>query len=565
LTTFERRERLQFLLKTQPGIRVPELSKALDVSEGTIRNDLRALADSGQLTRVRGGAIIRDGYQGRSPAFSGRAKANAAAKQCMARWASELIEDGDAILLDASTTVYHLAQFLRDRHNLTVVTNGIEVAWDLARNHSNTVILLGGVLRPDGTSITGSLSEQFLKDLHVKTAFVSCSGFSIEAGLTEVDFFEVQLKSKMIASADSVVAMIDSSKFGKIDLTAFARTEQIQCLFTERGLDAGPIEQLQQAGVTVTVCEADSSSTFTPRQKEVRHFKIGFANLNEQDPFPIEVRRGLERAAREAGNIDLVLADNQLNAEVALDVADHFIGQGVDLMIEYQIDEQAGSRIMERFQAAGIPVIAVDIPMVGATYFGVDNYRAGRLAGEALGRWLQAHGDGQLDRLVILEEPRAGALPAARIQGQLDGLQSVIGPVPAEKQLRLNSGNTTDISRAQVLSVLKSWPRNQRYAVISFNDDVAMGALLAARELKRETDVVIVGQGADRRVREELHRPGTRIIGSTAFQPELYGEKLVPLALKILEGQPVPPAAYMEHVFVPSDDLAPAAEAPAKP
>jgi ribose transport system substrate-binding protein len=560
LTTFERRQRLQFFLKTQPGIRVPELSKALGVSEGTIRNDLRALADTGELTRVRGGAVLRDGYQGRSPAFSARAKANAASKQFIARWAADLIEDGDSILLDASTTVYNLAQFLRDRHNLTVVTNGIEVGWELARNRSNTVILLGGVLRSDGTSITGSLSEQFLKDLHVKTAFVSCSGFSIEAGLTEVDFHEVQLKSNMIASAGSVVALIDSSKFGKVDLTPFARTEQIQCLFTDRGLDAEPIEQLQRVGVSVTLCAADRSSTFTPRQKEARHFKIGFANLNERDPFPIEVRRGLERAAREAGNIDLVLADNQLSADVALDVAYRFMAQGVDLMIEYQIDEQAGSRIMEHFQDAGIPVIAVDIPMVGATFFGVDNYRAGRLAGEALGRWLQSYWEGKLERVVILEEPRAGALPAMRIQGQLDGLQSVIGPVPEEKLLRLNSGNTSDVSQAQVLSALKTWPPAQRLAVISFNDDVAMGALLAVRQLEREADVVIVGQGADRRVREELHRPGTRIIGSTAFQPELYGEKLIPLALKILDGQPVPPAMYMEHVFVPSDGLAPEAE-----
>jgi ribose transport system substrate-binding protein len=540
---------------------VPELSKELTVSEGTIRNDLKALADSGELTRVRGGAVVRDGYQGHSPAFSARAKIDAAAKQSIARWAADLIEDGDSILLDASTTVYHLAQFLRDRHNLTVITNGIEVGRELAENHSNTVILLGGVLRPDGTSITGSISEQFLKDLHVKTAFVSCSGFSVEAGLTEVDFLEVQLKSNMIASAGSVVALIDSSKFGKVDLTPFARTEQIQSLFTDLGLDAERMEQLQRAGVSVTLCEADRSSTFTPRQKEARHFKIGFANLNERDPFPIEVRRGLERAAREAGTIDLVLADNQLSAEVALEVAGRFIAQGVDLMIEYQIDEQAGSRIMERFQAAGIPVIAVDIPMVGATFFGVDNYRAGYLAGEALGRWLQATWDGKLDRLIILEEPRAGALPAARIQGQVDGLQSVIGPVPEEKQLRLNSGNTSDISQAQVYSALKTLPPAQRLAVISFNDDVAMGALLAARQLDREADVVIIGQGADRRVREELRRPGTRIIGSTAFQPELYGEMLIPLALKILDGQPVPPAVYMEHVFVPAAGLAPAAEA----
>jgi ribose transport system substrate-binding protein len=76
--------------------------------------------------------------------------------------------------------------------------------------------------------------------------------------------------------------------------------------------------------------------------------------------------------------------------------------------------------------------------------------------------------------------------------------------------------------------------------------------LTAARKLSREQDIVIVGQGADRRVREEMRRPGCRIIGSTAYEPERYGEKLIPLALKILRGEPVPPAVYIDHVFIPA-------------
>jgi ribose transport system substrate-binding protein len=246
----------------------------------------------------------------------------------------------------------------------------------------------------------------------------------------------------------------------------------------------------------------------------------------------------------------LVLADNQLSGDVALEIADRFAAQGFDLVIEYQIDEQVGGRIMDKFQRAGIPVIAIDIPMVGATFFGVDNYRAGHMAGIALGNWLKQHWTGCFDRLVILVEPRAGALPAARIQGQLDGLQLVIGQVPVEKQLTLNSGNTSEVSEAEMAVALKQLPDAHRIAVICFNDDAAIGVLAAARKMHREQDVVIVGQGADRRVREELCRPGSRIIGSTAYAPERYGEKLIPLALKILRGEPVPPAVYMEHTFV---------------
>jgi ribose transport system substrate-binding protein len=164
--------------------------------------------------------------------------------------------------------------------------------------------------------------------------------------------------------------------------------------------------------------------------------------------------------------------------------------------------------------------------------------------------WLKAHWDGCFDRLIILEEPRAGALPAARIQGMLDGLQSVISQVPPEKRLTLNSGNTSEISEAAMTAVLKRLHDEHRLAVISFNDDAAIGVLMAARQLRREADVAIVGQGADRRVREELCNPNSRIIGSTAYQPELYGKQLIELALKILRGEPVPLAVYMEHTFV---------------
>jgi ribose transport system substrate-binding protein len=264
------------------------------------------------------------------------------------------------------------------------------------------------------------------------------------------------------------------------------------------------------------------------------------------------VRRGLERAAHEAGNVDLIIADNQLSGKVAMQVAERFLEQSLDLMIEYQIDEQAGNRIIDRFRRADIPVIAVDIPMIGATFFGVDNYRAGHMAGVALGEWIKVHWGGKVDRVVILIEPRAGTLPAARIQGQLDGLQSVIGEVPADKEITLDCGNTAEISEKQMAAALKKLHAEHRLAVISFNDDAAIGALNAASRLHRQSDVVIVGQGADRRVREELKKPGSRIIGSTAYEPERYGEKLIPLALKILRGEPAPPAMYIEHAFIPA-------------
>jgi len=556
LTTFERQQRLLDIIRKQPGIRVPEIARTLDVSEGTIRNDLRALSKAGQLTRVRGGAIA-DGQRLSSPAFTARARVSEEAKRRIARWAAELVEDGDTLLFDASTTVYYLAEFLKDRRNLTVVTNGIEIARSLAQNPSNNVILLGGLMRADGTSVSGTLSHKLLEDLYIKTAILSCTGITLEAGLMEVDLDEAQLKRKMIQVAGLVVALIDSSKFGRIDLTPFARLDQITHLFTDSALDAAWVQQLRQAPLALTVCSDTTVTAYQPHGQETRHYRIGFANLTEDSPMSVDVRRGLERAASEAGNIDLIIADNRLSGDVALEVAESFLNQNLDLVIEYQIDEQAGNRIIDRFRQANLPVIAVDIPMVGATFFGVDNYRAGHLAGVALGEWIAAQWNGQLDRVIVLIEPRAGSLPAARIQGQLEGLQTVIGEISPDRQLTLDCGNTAEISEKQVVAALKDLPDAHHLAVISFNDDAAIGALNAACRQHRQADVVIVGQGADRRVREALRDPHSRIIGSTTYNPERYGEKLIPLALRILRGEPVPPAVYLEHTFVRAEKTSP--------
>ncbi len=262
-TIFERRQRLISALNENPGIRVPELAEHLDVSEGTIRNDLRALAELGQLTRVRGGGVPNNSQQGRSPAFEARVMANQVNKQCIARLAASLVEDGDSILLDASSTVYHLATFLQERRSLTVITNGLEAGRVLAKNPTNTVILLGGVLRTDGTSITGPLGEMLLRDLHVKSAFVSCSGFTTEIGLTEVDIHEAQLKRKMIANANRVIALIDSSKFGRVDLSPFARIHQVACILTDCDLSSDWIEKLRHVGIEYTLCGPCNTHEFS--------------------------------------------------------------------------------------------------------------------------------------------------------------------------------------------------------------------------------------------------------------------------------------------------------------
>ena len=254
ITTHERRQSLSELLRKQPGLRVPELAKELGISEGTVRNDLNALEEEGVLTRVHGGAVLKNTPAYFDASFGQRFQENAPAKQAIASEAATLVSDGASIFLDASTTIYYLSQRLREYHRLRVLTNGIETARLLAKDPTNTVILMGGIVNPEGSSVSGNFSDKVIRDLHVQKAFVSCSGFSLARGLTDVYLAEAQLKSNAIASAHEIFALVDSSKIGLEDLTPFSTTQQITHLFTDSGLSAEWVARLKSAGVAFTIC-----------------------------------------------------------------------------------------------------------------------------------------------------------------------------------------------------------------------------------------------------------------------------------------------------------------------
>jgi len=254
VTTYERRQSIIQLFQKRSGLRVPDLAKALGVSKGTIRNDLDALEEEGLLTRVHGGAVLSRQPSQFDSTFNIHYQEQIEAKSMIAREAAALVDDGASIFLDASTTVYHLAEQLLNCHHLRVMTNGIEVARLLAKDSTNTVVLLGGVVSPSGSSVTGSLSEQVIRNLHVQKAFVSCSGFSLERGLTDVHLAEAQLKSTAIATAREVFALVDSSKIGKEDLTPFATIDQITRLYTDSGINETWVMRLKNAGIPFTVC-----------------------------------------------------------------------------------------------------------------------------------------------------------------------------------------------------------------------------------------------------------------------------------------------------------------------
>ncbi|RYG75468.1 sugar ABC transporter substrate-binding protein [bacterium] len=316
----------------------------------------------------------------------------------------------------------------------------------------------------------------------------------------------------------------------------------------------GALSAVQLAGCNSGSSETSNSPT-TSTSGSGKRYKIGFANLTEDIPFAVRVREGIEKAAKDAGNVDLVTADNKLDGATALANADNFITQGVQGVIEFQTDEKFGKAIMDKMKEKNIPVVAIDIPMPGATFFGVDNPVAGKLAGEGLGKWIKKNWDGKVDALIMLELPQSGPVPAARMKGQRDGLEGVIGKIPENKVKHLDSKNTLEEANKLVSDTLITLPGAKHIAVVCINDDTAAGAIAAAERAGRAKDIAVVAVDASERGREQIRKPGSPQIGSTASFPEKYGEKILPRLIEALEGKKLPEKFYTTHEFLTKDNV----------
>ncbi len=285
-------------------------------------------------------------------------------------------------------------------------------------------------------------------------------------------------------------------------------------------------------------------------------YTVGFANLTEDIVFTQLVREGIVETAEELGNVDIVLADNQLDGATALSNTENFITQDVDAIIHFQTDEAFGNVIMARARAADTPVFAIDIPMPGATFFGADNYYAGQLAGEALAAWVNENWDGQADAMLVLELPQSGAIPAARMQGMEEAFQmNVDMPIEDDMIFRLDSQNTQEASFQVVSDTLPAIAEDARIVAITINDGTALGTIAAAESAGRADNLMVVGQNADPSGQEEMIKENSSYLGATGYFPENYGSQLLPQVISILECEQVDPSIYVEHVFISADNV----------
>lgn len=278
-------------------------------------------------------------------------------------------------------------------------------------------------------------------------------------------------------------------------------------------------------------------------------YVFGFANLVRNINFCLLVEQGIKQNADLAG-IELIIADNQGSGPVALQVADSFVQRNVDFVIEFQTDVNFGPQIWQKFKMAGIPVVAIDIPLGEAVFFGANNPYAGFLAGAYLAQAAVALW-GQ-DRIrnayaVVGELPQSGVVPKMRTDGEKAGILAVLKDLPKERLLTIDTKNVREVSYTEMTNLLGRIPAGAPILVTAINDGSTIGMLQAVKAAGRYNDLLAVGMNADEL---DTMMAEERMIGSVGFFPERYGNYLIPLALMMLAGSPVPPGVLIQHPMV---------------
>nr|WP_267333911.1 MULTISPECIES: transcriptional repressor AgaR [unclassified Gilliamella] len=255
MTTLQRREKIIHLLDNQNTVSVNKLSKLFKVSTVTIRNDLRHLEDKGCVLRCYGGAILNKAFAFDKPLLD-KSRINSNIKNKIAQKAAELVQDGDRIILDSGSTTAAMVPYLYKKQNLIVFTNAINIAYDLSTNTDIDVIIAGGNIRKKAYSISGPTVEEQLKMFHFNKLFLGVDGFDLNAGITTPNFAEAVVNRIMCQVSSDIIAITDSTKFGRKSFCLIEKINCINTLITDSKIPKDYLTQLHTLGINVVIADS---------------------------------------------------------------------------------------------------------------------------------------------------------------------------------------------------------------------------------------------------------------------------------------------------------------------
>ena len=252
--TSQRRASILQLLTQHGSVQVADLVAQMGVSAVTIRSDLSALEAQGLATRSHGGAMLT-----RTPpdeqTIDQKDALNHEQKERIGALAASLVQAGDNIIIDSGTTTISLARHLRAAQEVTVMTNGLNIAWELADAPGVDLILTGGLLRKQSLSIQGAQAEACLQTYSFDKLFLGVDGFDLQFGVTTHHEAEASLNHKMVERAKKIIVLTDASKFGRVSLHRIVQLDKVHTVITDASISPEYRDGLRERGIELLIAE----------------------------------------------------------------------------------------------------------------------------------------------------------------------------------------------------------------------------------------------------------------------------------------------------------------------
>ncbi|MCL4177499.1 MAG: DeoR/GlpR family DNA-binding transcription regulator [Verrucomicrobia bacterium] len=246
----ERQIRIAEYLQKVEFASLDELSELVDASTSTVRRDLTLLETKGTLRRTHGGARLLN-PPSEEFTFTARDTHQLAEKEAIGRACADLIKPNQSLILDAGTTVYHVARYLEPKLP-QIVTNSLPVANLFASANRLEVVLSGGVIYPRLGVLVGPLAVETFSKIHADVAIMSAGGITLE-GLTNSHGLLIEIQRTMMAGAQRIIVCLDHTKFGRRSVTPLSTLEPIDAVVTDSAAPADLVEAIRAAGVEVIV------------------------------------------------------------------------------------------------------------------------------------------------------------------------------------------------------------------------------------------------------------------------------------------------------------------------
>jgi DeoR family transcriptional regulator of aga operon len=252
--TSQRRASILQMLTQYGSVQVTRLVEQFGVSAVTIRSDLTALESQGVATRSHGGATLtRTAVTEQS--IHQKDALNQQQKDRIGALAATLVQPGENIIIDSGTTTISLARHLHDAQDVTVLTNGLNIAWELAGAPGVDLIMTGGLLRKQSLSIQGAQAEATLQAYSFDKLFLGVDGFDLQFGVTTHHEAEASLNQKMVERAKKVIVLTDASKFGRVSLHRIVQLNRVHTVITDASISPEYSQGLRDAGVELLIAE----------------------------------------------------------------------------------------------------------------------------------------------------------------------------------------------------------------------------------------------------------------------------------------------------------------------